>query len=78
VGLAARALARLPNDIRRAARRSVRGRESGGVESVLGDGGEEDAAYMGDDRGIRDGGAGVACGHGSSGPNIDVLRAKLR
>jgi len=27
---------------------------------------------------MRDGGAGVACGHGSSGPNIDGLRPRLR
>jgi len=55
----------------------VRGRESGGVEGVPGDGGEGDV-YMGDDSGMRDGGAGVACGHGSSGPNIDGLRARWR
>lgn len=78
MGLAARALARLPKEIRRAVRRSVRGRESGGVEGVLGDGGSGDAVYMGDDNGMRGGGAGVACGHGSSGPNIDGLRARLR
>jgi hypothetical protein len=78
MGLAARALARLPKEIRRAVRRRVRGRESGGVEGVLGDGGSGDAVYMGDDSGMRDGGAGVACGHGSSGPNIDGSRARLR
>lgn len=77
MGLAARALARLPNEIRRAARRSVRGRESGGVEGVLGDRDEGDVVYMGDDSGMRDGGAGVACGHGSSAPNKDGLRSRL-
>lgn len=33
---------------------------------------------MGDDSGIRDGGDGVACGHGSSGPNIEGFRMRLR
>jgi hypothetical protein len=33
---------------------------------------------MGDDSGIRDGGDGVACGHGSSGPNIEGFLTRLR
>lgn len=33
---------------------------------------------IGDDSGIRDGGDGVACGHGSSGPNIEGFRIRLR
>lgn len=48
------------------------------MEGVLGDGDTGDPAYMGDDSGMRDGGAGVACGHGSSGPNMDGLRMRLR
>lgn len=81
---------KLPNEILRAARRSVRGRAwiaSRGVAGVLGDregavaGDERDTATgdpIGDDSGIRDGGDGVACGHGSSGPNIEGLRMRLR
>lgn len=57
---------------------------SKGVAGVLGDavtGDARDAATgdpIGDDRGIREGGDGVACGHGSSGPNIEGLRMRLR
>lgn len=54
------------------------------MEGVLGDAVTGDAwdtatgDSMGDDSGIRDGGDGVACGHGSSGPNIEGLRMRLR
>lgn len=50
------------------------------MEGVLGDTGtvDGDAAYIGDDSGIRDGGDGVACGHGSSGPNMEGLRKRFR
>lgn len=57
---------------------------SKGVAGVLGDavtGDARDTATgdpMGDDSGIREGGDGVACGHGSSGPNIEGLRMRLR
>lgn len=54
------------------------------MEGVFGDavtGDARDTATgdpMGDDTGIRDGGDGVACGHGSSGPNIEGFRMRLR
>lgn len=47
-----------------------------GDPGVLGD--TETGDSIGDDSGMRDGGDGVACGHGSSGPNMDGLRMRLR
>lgn len=71
----------LPKEMRRAARRRVRGREDAdadNVEEVLAaklTGGE---SGIGEETGMREGDTGVRCGQGNSWPNMDGLRAGFR